>query len=691
MTPKADSAREKPRDETDTTLRGGKQHTPAPGAAFPSEMPPTLLGRTPTDGLAKGLEPQHPFEYDLPGVRFCNWFQFKNRYADEDYSNITIEALVGPPDLNNDITVDEYRRFLANKIGTQQFPPGVADYHPPQNTAESMLHRVRLRSQSVLKRLSSIAQADSDWTRQPTTFIRPFAELIYHHDKMKAELKRVEASAAQAPSLQNDVEELQQYIVFVETVILPLKAAWDPDAPKPLTKIRHSDLTYIFRPGELLVFKKQASSHGHGLETLPSIRMHISSSLNLQTSRDREGKQSFVDIWNDFDMRVFRIDFDGRVFRPVIETFDLGWYNGEMEVRSLECYPLRFENDSARIIEKCKQYGERFRALCCGQPHWFHSGWTVSQISMDIRRQDHRWGNRPDPEPHANSEFIDSEVIIDFREAMKALRWSPDFTTLDVKGRITTSTKTDMWNILCWVDRQSTETKSAESESVVIDSDLQTMEELLDVNRQSHILNKGVAEMGDLTNLHLALLPFRVLVYSLRDRMFVGAHIDCLTEVRNSHGGFRNLRINPAHLRLIKSLVKNHFETKKLEDNKGAEMAGQDFIHGKGRGVVVLLHGVPGVGKTATAEAVSQEYSKPLFPITCGDLGTTPEVVSKNLMNIFRLASLWGCVLLLDEADVFLSRREQKGDDLMRNALVSGETMHLARPFLSLLSKLTRR
>lgn len=42
-----------------------------------------------------------------------------------------------------------------------------------------------------------------------------------------------------------------------------------------------------------------------------------------------------------------------------------------------------------------------------------------------------------------------------------------------------------------------------------------------------------------------------------------------------------------------------------------------------------------------------------------------------RLEEYFSLAQKWGCVLLLDEADVFLAKRTQ--GDLNRNALVSGE------------------
>lgn len=78
-----------------------------------------------------------------------------------------------------------------------------------------------------------------------------------------------------------------------------------------------------------------------------------------------------------------------------------------------------------------------------------------------------------------------------------------------------------------------------------------------------------------------------------------------------------------------------------------------------------------GVGKTSTAECVALSLRRPLFPVTCGDLGTSPEDVAKRLEEYFTLAQKWGCVLLLDEADVFLARRLT--GDVKRNALVSGK------------------
>lgn len=93
-----------------------------------------------------------------------------------------------------------------------------------------------------------------------------------------------------------------------------------------------------------------------------------------------------------------------------------------------------------------------------------------------------------------------------------------------------------------------------------------------------------------------------------------------------------------------------------------------DLIKGKGNGLIILLHGSPGTGKTYTAKSVAKFAEKPLFCVTRGDIGTKPEQV-ENLESILHLGKIWGCVVLLDEADVFLEQRALT--DLERDALVS--------------------
>jgi hypothetical protein len=55
--------------------------------------------------------------------------------------------------------------------------------------------------------------------------------------------------------------------------------------------------------------------------------------------------------------------------------------------------------------------------------------------------------------------------------------------------------------------------------------------------------------------------------------------------------------------------------------------------------------------------------------VSVGELGTDARTLEHQLSRILEVAHIWGAVLLLDEADVFLERRSVH--DLHRNALVS--------------------
>jgi len=86
-------------------------------------------------------------------------------------------------------------------------------------------------------------------------------------------------------------------------------------------------------------------------------------------------------------------------------------------------------------------------------------------------------------------------------------------------------------------------------------------------------------------------------------------------------------------------------------------------------GIILLLCGPPGVGKTLTAESVAEEMKVPLFMMSAGDLGLDPRHVESKLQGILDMCTRWGAILLLDEADVFLEQRSLH--ELERNKLVS--------------------
>ena len=137
---------------------------------------------------------------------------------------------------------------------------------------------------------------------------------------------------------------------------------------------------------------------------------------------------------------------------------------------------------------------------------------------------------------------------------------------------------------------------------------------------------------------------------------------------------------------LLVALVDSHASglqrgIEKLKHANAAKARTQiDLVRGKGQGLIILLHGPPGSGKTSTAETIAAYTRRPLYAITCGDIGMTPEIVEKNLLEHTRRADKWGCVLLLDEADVFLVQRDW--NNLKRNALVSGKQLTSKTKFI---------
>lgn len=98
-----------------------------------------------------------------------------------------------------------------------------------------------------------------------------------------------------------------------------------------------------------------------------------------------------------------------------------------------------------------------------------------------------------------------------------------------------------------------------------------------------------------------------------------------------------------------------------------------------GNSLLMLFRGGPGTGKTYMAEATAEMMRKPLYRVTCGDIGTEPDQFKNHLNSVFKLATLWGCIVLFEDADVFLAQCTCTADDRHRNDLSSVFTHTLDR------------
>ncbi|KAL6403074.1 aaa family ATPase [Ilyonectria robusta] len=157
----------------------------------------------------------------------------------------------------------------------------------------------------------------------------------------------------------------------------------------------------------------------------------------------------------------------------------------------------------------------------------------------------------------------------------------------------------------------------------------------------------------------LLCLPPKLPGYHMHKKAWSMLFVSRMSDVHWNEEAFTRLVIDEKKRKLIQALVTTQI----------AAEESTDLIGGKGNGLFILLHGGPGTGKTLTAESVAEIAKKPLYRVTCGDVGTKAEDVERYLEMVLLLGRTWGCVVLLDEADVFLMQRSV--EDFKRNALVS--------------------
>lgn len=459
------------------------------------------------------------------------------------------------------------------------------------------------------------------------------------------------------PKLDNAtaLRHLRCYIQFMEQIILPLEQATRDHLMKR-GKIKSNDLWHLFQPGDVICVPSRSISQQQATfvmfrKVLPAIADDYPDDFNNRG----------LTIW------CYYVDNDGEKYGKVEEKFTIGGYEGEKTIINLPIYPLHYAQDCESRHTELEKQGQHFKSMV-KEKHVYCQGWTLPDNPLG------KTAGEKESLAYNPPEYVDSDVIIDIKEA---LNHNPDWKlrfglSRGVSGDDSWQNGDDKMEICHWSSEErahllvSKPEKTQRSERIG-DAMLQRWEDTT--------CPEGIDDIRDESDKMIRsaslVLPHRFFVYVLRDRKFASVDVMTMEKIPPQQNIFDDLEIDHKNKQMVKSLVASHFEKRELQKSRpGLGPMNQDLIRGKGLGLFILLHGVPGVGKTATAEAVAQANGKPLFAITCGDLGFTPKEVEEELNGIFRLANIWDCVLLLDEADIFLARRDSW--NLKRNALVSG-------------------
>ncbi|KAH7385087.1 hypothetical protein BKA64DRAFT_157338 [Cadophora sp. MPI-SDFR-AT-0126] len=452
--------------------------------------------------------------------------------------------------------------------------------------------------------------------------------------------------------LTNTVGHLKCFVQFIDNDLKHVFELRRGLEESTIREIAFEDLWHLFNPGDLLItsgspHQRQAYKVFYTSGGRPIMQDH--------------GNFKKMPSTTPFRIDCYYIDFDKKWLGPIHQTIKIPRYEGKRPVTELKmlysqdynshpsasAFPIRFLDEPEGAMANLVTRGRRHRELTPFS-HKRYCG----------------------PSGVEEPEYLNSEIIIDFE-------LEEDNESIGIFYEIVRNSEEVAEG--CALHEPCYGCDDIFDDSVV-DHD-----RAVRYKEDQFLLSKRYAGNNDLTDDHLMLLPAVVNAFVLRERDEFGLYVDLVKDLDGDlskslkdlkkQSGFEDLVLPEGHSELVEALVRTHRSTRRPRGSIDEEAKVQvDLIEGKGEGLVILLHGVPGVGKTSTAECVAAYTGRPLYPITCANIGLDPEEVEKKLTGDnghFRRAQQWNCVVLLDEADVFLAKRETRENDAKRNALVS--------------------
>ncbi|MCJ1417781.1 hypothetical protein MMC32_004126 [Xylographa parallela] len=345
------------------------------------------------------------------------------------------------------------------------------------------------------------------------------------------------------------------------------------------------------------------------------------------------------------EVLVWCWDWNGKEMTKVYFWIQIKKFRGTRDISQLECYPCKFhKGDEEEFMSTLRKRGAKYNRIVRskdGATQMRHyegdalsdqrNAIKSSDESTDYERQSRRdeddnSGSSTENNPR-NRIFVKGPFIVDPEASLRY--GAGDFVLGDRQP--------------CWRGQLN---EPAESSS------------------QDEGTEK---EFGDD---EFILCPPRLLGYSTKEKMWGQFSVDQTSEMpaRETTMFREKLQLNEEYKQMIEALVDEHRGKRVATDVDKVQV--KDFVEDKGKGLVLLLHGPPGVGKTLTAETIAEATGKPLFIVSVAEIGLDASKAERNLEQMFYLAGKWEAVLLVDEADVFLEARTSNSEP-NRNALVS--------------------
>jgi len=690
---------------------------------FMSEIPgPNELDEATTSSEAHGTDIDHPANLSfIPYVRKCTFAEFKNRFSQDD-ARYAVDVLVSGLLFEQEYLEEQGLRDRlfehgkpSSRASKQKAVAIVKETNRSNDelrndqSGRTWIRRIRLQAPALLQILARV-QGET-WSTRPRTYDRPFCTLLHFHPQVKQALAELEekwstqSEGHHTPGMtprddgyeqeeedliddsQATLAILRSYVEFIDEEVVPESHHYDNLDYSSDEKIMFSDLCYLFQPGEYIYKPLEGESSGEGCDHRMGQRLwrvfFVNDAIrNYNLTPPDHRKYSNTEPSEDdsiyFTVHAYHIDYTGDEFCIVTNVFRISPFEAWKPINALPIYPLRFNPNHETYLEISQAIGGLVLKFIESK-HAFYNSWTIMRTPRGGFATDANGVVMKHPE------YINSEVMVDFVEAFQACpSWRPKRTVIKTEftNKINIS---DDFAIRYWSGKDRVKLLRETTEIIPYRTGVHYLKRNKFVLEDPFLatVSRNDQSGQPTTKVFLRreekiLLHCRVFAYVFQERKFAQLDASRLKSSERNFDALDSLKIPAATKELIQGSVRGHFLLKEAEGPKGDEVMSLDVIQGKGTGLFILLHGVPGVGKTATAEAVAQANGKPLFKITCGDIGLTPVQVETSLRAIFRLASIWDCILLMDEVDTFFSQRSKGDSSITKNALVSGEPIPIA-------------
>ncbi|KAI5206781.1 P-loop containing nucleoside triphosphate hydrolase protein [Aureobasidium subglaciale] len=325
-----------------------------------------------------------------------------------------------------------------------------------------------------------------------------------------------------------------------------------------------------------------------------------------------------------FWLKVRFIEFDGNKFGWSSTKISVAEFQGTCPITSLAAYPIEYHADETTLRTKLVARGSEIESLIGTHYRAYDGiGWK-----LDIYGQKER---------HS----INGRIVVD---AVGWNRYMPNqaiyTSTLDSKGS----------------DKTAHHARRIIMPRMMLDEGCGGVMPL-----DGHFAEEGdLKHLPPLTDEQKLLCTHLVRGYALKEKIWLNLFAGSVQEVSFNESAFKSLVLPEDTKELVLGFTCTQQATR---------MAYDDVIEGKGRGIILLLCGPPGVGKTLTAESVAEEMRVPLFNMSAGDLGMDSKYIEARLLTVLGMCTRWNAILLLDEADIFLEERSRH--EVERNKLVS--------------------